>query len=100
MISMLPYALAFLPPFLVTGALIWLLKATPRSRFQFLLLSSVCGSIVVFAFLAAPWAFTSYYLRFVSLALFALGEGPMLPLTRDEGHTSRFSRLPCFCSRC
>jgi hypothetical protein len=33
---------------------------------------AVSGSIVAFAFLAGPWAFTSYYLRYVVLCVFAL----------------------------
>ena len=36
------------------------------------MLTAACGSIVGLAFLAGPWAFTSYYLRHVSLGLFAL----------------------------
>lgn len=31
-----------------------------------------CGSIMVFAFLAGTWAFTSYYLRYIFLGLFAV----------------------------
>lgn len=69
---MLPYFFALFPPCLVAGALAWLLGAKPRSRLQCVMLAAVCGSIVSFAFLVAPWAFTSYYLRYISLGMFAL----------------------------
>ena len=72
MTSMLPYIFAVYPLCLVVAVLVWLLRAKPQNWLQCSMLAAVCGSIIAFAFLAGPWAFTSYYLRYVSLGLFAL----------------------------
>ncbi|WP_085814920.1 M23 family metallopeptidase [Geoanaerobacter pelophilus] len=70
--SFLQYLFALFPPSFVAAALVWLLRGEYRNRLQWGTSAASCGSVVAFAFLAAPWAFTSYYLRYVSLALFAL----------------------------
>ena len=44
----------------------------PRTRSGWAVEVAAIGSIVAFAFLAGPWAFTSYYLRYALLGLFAL----------------------------
>jgi len=72
MTSMLPYLFAAYPLCFVIAALVWLLRAKPQSWPHYSMMTAVCGSIIVFVFLAGPWAFTSYYLRYVSLGLFAL----------------------------
>ena len=69
--SILPFIFAIYPLCLVGAALTWLLGAKRRSGLRWTILTAACGSIVALAFLAGPWAFTSYYLRYVSLALFA-----------------------------
>lgn len=46
--------------------------ARPRSRFLWAVEIAASGSVVAFAFLAGPWAFTSYYLRYAVLGIFAL----------------------------
>lgn len=53
-------------------ALYWALTAQPRSRFRWAVEIAASGTIVAFAFLAGPWAFTSYYLRYAALGVFAL----------------------------
>lgn len=59
-------------PLLLSGiALIWLL----RSRQDWAMRALASGSVVAFAFLTGPWAFTSYYLRYVALGLFAIAAG-------------------------
>jgi len=63
---------ALYPVCLAGVALYWALTAQPRSRFRWAVEIAVSGSIVAFAFLAGPWAFTSYYLRYAVLGVFAL----------------------------
>lgn len=63
---------ALYPPCLVGVALYWVLTAELRSRLRWAVEMAVGASIVAFAFLAGPWAFTSYYLRYVVLGVFAL----------------------------
>lgn len=70
--SILPYIFAIYPLSLVGAALAWMLGAKRQSGLRWAMLAAACGSIVGLAFLAGPWAFTSYYLRYVSLGLFAL----------------------------
>lgn len=70
--STLPFIFAVYPLCLVGAALAWMLGAKRQSGLRWTMLTAACGSIVGLAFLAGPWAFTSYYLRHVSLALFAL----------------------------
>ncbi|MDG6774601.1 peptidoglycan DD-metalloendopeptidase family protein [Thiomicrorhabdus sp. ZW0627] len=60
-------------PLLLSGlALIWLLRLQHRSWPNWAAWVLACGSIVAFAFVTGPWAYTSYYLRYVFLGLFAL----------------------------
>jgi Peptidase family M23 len=63
---------ALYPVCLAGVALYWALTAQPGSRFRWGIEIAVSGSIVAFAFLAGPWAFTSYYLRYAALGAFAL----------------------------
>lgn len=49
---------------------IWLAKKRYDSKRQWVIHLLLTGSVVLFIFLTLPWAFTSYYLRFVVLALF------------------------------
>jgi hypothetical protein len=43
----------------------WQLASGHRSRACWTIQTLVAASIMVFAFLATPWAFTSYYLRYI-----------------------------------
>jgi hypothetical protein len=68
----LPIAFAVYPLLLSGTALIWLISRGSQSRLNWVVLVLTCGSIMVFAFLAGTWAFTSYYLRYILLGLFAV----------------------------
>lgn len=68
----LPFISAFYPLCLVGLAHAWLLGAKQQSQPRWAMLTAACGSMVGLAFLAGPWAFTSYYLRFASLGSFTL----------------------------
>jgi hypothetical protein len=68
----LPIAFSVFPLLLSIAALVWLIMASSQSRSQWLILLLASGNIVVFAFLAGTWAFTSYYLRYVFPGLFVL----------------------------
>ena len=72
MSSMLPFIFAFYPLCLVGFAFAWLLGAKQQSQHRWAMLAATCGNMAVFAFLAGPWVFTSYYLRYVSFVSFAL----------------------------
>jgi hypothetical protein len=68
----LPIAFAVYPLLLSGTAVIWLINRGSQCRLNWLVLVLTCGSIMVFAFLASTWAFTSYYLRYILLGLFAI----------------------------
>lgn len=60
-------------PLLLSGiALIWQLRIRNRSGPGWVVSTLACGSIIAFTFITGPWAFTSYYLRYVFLSLFAV----------------------------
>lgn len=69
---MIQITFALYPIFLAGVALVWMLKVRSRNKFSWLLKATASGSIVAFVFLAGPWAFTSYYLRYGLLGLFTL----------------------------
>jgi hypothetical protein len=62
-------AFALYPIFLAAVAIIWTLRAARR---WWLVEIAAAGCIAVFACLAGPWAFTSYYLRYAVPALWVL----------------------------
>ena len=68
----LPIAFAVYPILLSGIAFIWMFSCRHRSWPNWAVRVLACGSIVAFAFMTGPWAFTSYYLRYVSLGLFAV----------------------------
>lgn len=68
----LPFFFALYPLCLVGLAHAWLLGTKQQSQPRWAMLTAACGSMVGLAFLAGPWAFTSYYMRYVSLGSFAL----------------------------
>jgi len=68
----LPFIFALYPLCLVGLAHAWLLGAKQQSPSQWAVLTAACVSVVGLAFLAGPWAFTSYYLRYLSLVSFVL----------------------------
>lgn len=60
-------------PILLSGiTLIWLLRLRCLSWPQWATWILACGSIIAFVFMTGPWAFTSYYLRYVFSMLFVL----------------------------
>lgn len=67
----LQIAFALYPLCLAGAVLVWMLRGGPRSRPHWLMKLAVTGSVVAFLFLTAPWAFTSYYLRYAMLGIFA-----------------------------
>ena len=67
---MLPFVFAFYPLCLSGIALFWLLRTRSQSWFNWAIRALACSSVMAFAFLTGPWAFTSYYLRHVLFALF------------------------------
>ena len=62
-------AFALYPVFLAAVAIVWALRA---ARPSWMLEIAAAGSMAAFAFLAGPWAFTSYYLRYAVPVLFVL----------------------------
>lgn len=72
MSSVLQYLFALYPPCLTAAALVWLARNEPRHRLEFVVSAAASGSVVAFAFLTAPWALTSYCLRYASLVMFVL----------------------------
>ena len=68
----LPIAFAVYPILLSGIALIWLFSFRHRNWPNWVIHVSAFGSIIAFAFMTGPWAFTSYYLRYVLLGLFAV----------------------------
>ncbi|MBI3140606.1 MAG: peptidoglycan DD-metalloendopeptidase family protein, partial [Rhodocyclales bacterium] len=68
----LQIALALYPLCLAGIGLLWTLTARGRHQSRWMIDIAASGSIVAFAFLTGPWAFTSYYLRYAALGLFAL----------------------------
>lgn len=68
----LPIVFAVYPILLSGIAFIWLLGKRPRSNPNWVVRVSACASIITFAFMTGPWAFTSYYLRYVLLGLFLI----------------------------
>lgn len=68
----LPIVFGIYPIFLSGSTLIWLLRLQHRSWPNWVAWVLACGSIIAFVFMTGPWVFTSYYLRYVFLVLFAL----------------------------
>jgi len=68
----LPILFAIYPLFLSGIALIWLFKLGKQNWPNWAAGILACGSITAFAFMTSPWAFTSYYLRYALLGLFAV----------------------------
>ena len=56
-------------PFL---SIAWLWKRKAKSKIDWALALSLVGALSLLAFIAVPWATTSYYLRYVLVVLFAL----------------------------
>lgn len=77
-------ALALYPICLAAVAIVWALRA---ARTTWFLEVAAAASIAAFAFLAGPWAFTSYYLRFAVPVLFLLAAA--YSLRRPRGKAGR-----------
>ena len=89
MSEILPIAFAVYPLLLSGITLVWLFKLRDRTHPGWTVWVLACGSIIVFAFLTSPWAFTSYYLRYVILVLFAVTTALSYFGTRHSGpHSS------------
>lgn len=56
-------------PFLLIA---WLWKRNAKSTLDWVLTSSIVSAITLLAFIATPWAMSSYYLRYILVALWAL----------------------------
>jgi hypothetical protein len=56
-------------PFL---AIVWLWKSKAKNRTDWTLKVCIVGALALATFIATPWAMTSYYLRYLLIALFAL----------------------------
>lgn len=72
MSNSLPIAFAVYPLLLSGVALAWLSSLRYRNWLNWAVWVLACGNIIAFAFLAGSWAFTSYYLRYILLGLFAV----------------------------
>lgn len=60
-------------PILFSGiTLVWLFNIRHRRWSKWAIQVLACAAIFVFIFMTGPWGFTSYYLRYVFLGLFAL----------------------------
>ncbi len=68
-----PIVFASYPVVLAAVALGWLIAGRRQTWHGWALRALACGSIVLFVFLAGPWAFSSYYLRFAVMVLYAGG---------------------------
>jgi len=77
---------ALYPILLAAVAVVWTLRAAGR---WWLVEIAAAGSIAVFASLAGPWAFTSYYLRYVVPVLYGLAV--VYSWRRARGKTGRLA---------
>lgn len=68
----LQIALSLYPLCLAGLAAAWILSARSANRSRWLVDVAAGASIAAFAYLAGPWAFTSYYLRYALLGIVAL----------------------------
>lgn len=68
----LQIALSLYPLCLAGLAAAWILSARSANRLRWLIDVTAGASIAAFAYLAGPWAFSSYYLRYALLGLVAL----------------------------
>lgn len=91
----LPIAFAVYPLLLSGISLIWLVSLRHRSWLNWAVWALACGSIIAFAFMTNPWAFTSYYLRYVFLGLFVVVAVFSSLLTKRGGSHSgtRYGRI-------
>lgn len=64
--------LALLTIALPAGSIVWLWRAKNSNKVEWQVKASIAAGVVIFAFVALPWALISYYLRFVFPALFLL----------------------------
>lgn len=84
----LPLVFGIYPVLLSGITLIGLLRLQHRSWPNWVAWVLACGSIIAFAFMTGPWAFTSYYLRYVFLLLFALAAVfSYLRMKRSRSHS-------------
>lgn len=70
-LDMTIHLLALSPLVLSAVAAAWLLRGPRESRSEWVVRCLASASIVVFTFLAGPWALTSYYLRYLFPAFYA-----------------------------
>lgn len=72
MSEILPIVFGIYPVLLSFITLLFLLRLQCRSWLNWTVWILACGSVIAFIFMTGPWGFTSYYLRYVFLVLFAL----------------------------
>jgi len=82
-------AFALYPLCLAALALLWVARMRPPNRAVWLVEAAAAATIAAFAFLAGPWAFTSYYLRYAVPVLFVLAAA----YSRARLKTTRRRRL-------
>jgi len=70
--DILPFLFALYPLGLSGLTLVWLYRARKPSRLHWTMHVLTGGSMIGFVYLAGPWVFTSYHLRYVVLGLFIL----------------------------
>ena len=70
-------------PFL---SIAWLWKKKARNRWDWALTFSLAGALSLLTFIATPWAFTSYYLRYLLVVLFALAAYFSFKKIKDTHH--------------
>jgi hypothetical protein len=70
-------------PFL---SIAWLWKKEAKNKLDWLLTLSLAGALSLLTFIATPWAFTSYYLRYLLVVLFALAAYFSFKKIKDPHH--------------
>ena len=70
-------------PFL---SIAWLWKKKAKNRLDWVLGLSLAGALSLLTFIATPWAFTSYYLRYLLVVLFALAAYFSFKKLKDTHH--------------
>lgn len=66
----LPYLFALYPSVLSAAAICWMCTAHRHNWANWIALLLASTSVMLFVYLTSPWAFSSYYLRYVFVALF------------------------------
>ncbi|BBN59755.1 M23 family metallopeptidase [Hydrogenovibrio marinus] len=68
----LPYLFALYPLLLAAAATFWICGAHRHNWANWIALLLATSSVMLFVYLTSPWAFSSYYLRYFVVAVFAV----------------------------